>query len=83
MSDINHGESLKMARRCEKFFGSMCAKCADAKNTYQREMRSLHPEWGQNSTLRAKQRRRAMTILSYKYPEEFETILQAVILRGE
>lgn len=83
MSDINHGENLKMARRCERYFGKMCSKCADAKNTYQREMRDLHPEWNRRSNNRARQRRRAMTILSHKYPDEYEEILQDVILRGE
>lgn len=83
MIDIQHGTSNKMARRCEKLFGKMCSKCADAKNAYQRERRGEHPEWGQHSTNRARQRRRAMAILTHKHPEEFEMILQAVILRGE
>ena len=83
MADIQHGTSLKMARRCETLFGNMCAKCQHVKNAYQREKREEHPEWNQNSNIRARQRRRAWAILSNKHPEEFESILQAVILRGE
>ena len=83
MSDIQHGTDLRMARRCERYFGKMCEDCNDVKNAYQREMRELHPEWNQRSNNRARQRRRAMTILSYKYPDEYERILRDVILRGE
>ena len=83
MSDIQHGTDLRMARRCERYFGKMCEACTDVKNAYQREMRDLHPEWNQRSNNRARQRRRAMAILSYKYPDEYERILRDVILRGE
>lgn len=83
MNAIQHGTDLRMARRCERYFGKMCDSCMAVKNTYQREMRNQHPEWNQRSNNRARQRRRAMTILTHKHPEEFEMILQAVILRGE
>lgn len=83
MDNIQHGTNLRMARRCERYYGKMCDECLDIKNAYQREMRERHPEWNRRSNDRARQRRRAMAILSYKYPDEFEKILQDVILRDE
>lgn len=80
---IQHGTNMRMARRCERYFGKMCEDCNAVKNTYQREMRDRHPEWNRNSNIRARQRRRAMKILSYRYPDEYEKILQDIILRGE
>lgn len=83
MDNIQHGTNLRMARRCEQYYGRMCDICADVKNAYQREMRARHPEWNRNSNKRARQRRRAMSILAFEYPEEYEKILQGVILRGD
>lgn len=83
MTSDQHGTNLRMARRCEREFGKMCEACIHAKNAYHRARRNAHPEWEQNSTDRARQRRRALAILSHKYPDDFEKILQDVILRGE